>query len=77
MSDIRVPSGVVVVGQSLDLNALTSNLRPGDIIHAINKVPVTSTDQLRGALRDLKQGDPVVLQIERAGQLQYVDFEMD
>jgi serine protease Do len=77
MSDVRVPSGVVVLGQSLDLNALTSNLRPGDIIHAINRVPVTSTDQLRAALRDLKPGDPVVLQIERLGQLQYVDFEMD
>ena len=76
-SKIRIPSGVVVLGQSLDSNALTSNLHAGDIIHAINRVPVTSTAQLRSALRGLKPGDPVVLQIERLGQLQYVDFEME
>jgi len=76
-SDVRIPSGVVVLGQSLDLNALTSNLRAGDIIHALNRVSIQSADQLRSALRALKPGDPVVLQIERSGQLQYVDFEME
>ena len=75
--ELRIPSGVVVLGQSLDLNALTNNLHAGDIIHAMNRVPVTSVDQLRTALRALKPGDPVVLQIERLGQLQYVDFEME
>ena len=76
-SDVRIPSGVVVLGQSLDLNALTSTLRAGDIIHAVNGVSIQSVDQLRSALRALKPGDPVVLQIERLGQLQYVDFEME
>jgi serine protease Do len=76
-SDVRIPSGVVVLGQSLDLNALTSSLRAGDIIHALNRVSIQSADQLRSALRALKPGDPVVLQIERSGQLQYVDFEME
>jgi len=76
-SEVRIPSGVVVLGQSLDLNALTSNLHAGDIIHALNRVSIQSVDQLRSALRGLKPGDPVVLQIERLGQLQYVDFEME
>jgi len=76
-SEVRIPSGVVVLGQSLDLNALTNNLRAGDIIHRINRASVQSADQLRSALRGLKPGDPVVLQIERLGQLQYVDFEME
>ena len=76
-ADVRIPSGVVVLGQSLDLNALTSTLRAGDIIHAVNGVSIQSVDQLRSALRGLKPGDPVVLQIERLGQLQYVDFEME
>lgn len=76
-ADVRIPSGVVVLGQSLDLNALTSTLRAGDIIHAVNRVSIQSVDQLRSALRGLKPGDPVVLQIERLGQLQYVDFEME
>ena len=74
---VRIPSGVVVVGQSLDLSALTANLHAGDIIHTLNRVPIQSAEQLRSALRELKPGNAAVLQIERQGQLQYVDFEME
>jgi serine protease Do len=77
MPDARIPSGVVVLGQSLDLNALTGDLRAGDVIHAVNRVTIQSTEQLRSVLRQLKPGDPLVLQIERQGQLQYVDSEME
>jgi serine protease Do len=77
MPDVRILSGVVVLGQSLDLNALTSDLRAGDIIHTVNRVPIQSTEQLRSVLRQLKPGDPLVLQIERQGQLQYIDSEME
>ncbi|MBV9087445.1 MAG: PDZ domain-containing protein, partial [Acidobacteriaceae bacterium] len=47
------------------------------IIHAVNRVTITSTEQLRSTLRQLKPGDPLVFQIERQGQLQYVDSEND
>ena len=77
MPDVRIASGVVVLGQSLDLNTLTGDLRAGDIIHAINRVSIQSAEQLRSALRQLKPGDPLVLQIERQGQLQYVAAEME
>jgi len=36
-----------------------------------------STSQLQAMVRNLKSGDPVVLQIERKGQMQYLAFEMD
>jgi S1-C subfamily serine protease len=36
-----------------------------------------SVEQLRSALHQLKPGDPVVLQIERQGKLQYVAFDME
>jgi len=77
MPDLRISSGVVVLGQSLDFNALTSDLHAGDIIHALNRVPIQSAEQLRSALRQLKPGDPLVLQIERQGQLQYVASDME
>jgi S1-C subfamily serine protease len=77
MPDVRIPSGVVVLGQSLDFSALTGELHAGDIIHAVNRVPIHSTEQLRSALQQLKLGDPLVLQIERQKQLQYVDSEME
>jgi hypothetical protein len=34
-------------------------------------------DALRAAVRDLKTGDPVVLQVERDGGLLYLSFEME
>jgi len=77
MPGVRMPSGVVVLGQSLDLNALTGDLHPGDIIHTVNRVTIQSAEQLRAVLRELKPGDPLILQIERQGQLQYVDSEME
>ena len=77
MPNLRISSGVVVLGQSLDINALTGDLHAGDIIHAINRVSIQSTEQLRSALNQLKPGDPLVLQIERQGQLQFVASEVE
>jgi len=77
MPDVRIPSGVVVLGRSLDLNAPAADLRAGDIIHALNRTRIESIPQLRSVLRQLKAGDAVVLQIERQQKLQYVDFEAD
>jgi serine protease Do len=77
MPDVRIPSGVVVLGRSLDLNAAAADLRAGDIIHALNRTRIESIQQLKSVLRQLKAGDAVVLLIERQQKLQYVDFEAD
>jgi serine protease Do len=69
-------TGVVVIAQSAS-NANDTGVQPGDIIRAINRAPLQSVSQLQATVRQLKSGDPVVLQIERGGQLQYVAFEMD
>jgi S1-C subfamily serine protease len=34
-------------------------------------------DQLRGAVRALKPGSAVTLQIQREGRLQYISFTLD
>jgi S1-C subfamily serine protease len=47
------------------------------VIHSINNRPVDTVDHLRSALSQLKPGDAVVLQVERAGKLQFVSFELD
>jgi len=77
MPNARIPAGVVVLGQSLDFNALTGDLHAGDIIHAVNRTAIQSSEELRAALRQLKPDDPLVLQIERQGQLQYVATETE
>jgi S1-C subfamily serine protease len=75
LPDLRFPSGVIVVAQSSELNSASSRLRAGDIIHTLNQTPIDSVQQLRAILRDLRLGQAVVLQIERAGKLQYVAFD--
>lgn len=77
ISDLRIPSGVVVLGRAADLFGPSIGLTTGDVIHAVNNRPVDSVDNLRSALSQLKSGDSVALQVERQGKLQFVAFEID
>ena len=72
----RSDSGVVVVAQTAGPNA-DAGLQTGDIIRAIDRTPLQSISQFQAIVRDVQSGDPVVLQIERGGTLQYLAFEMD
>ena len=54
------------------------DLRPGDVIYAINnRAHLDHRGADDNASRQMKSGDAVVLQVERAGQLMYVAFEME
>jgi serine protease Do len=77
LGSLRIRSGVVVVGRAADLIMPDTGLQAGDIIHRLNTTPIDSMDTLRNAVRVLKTGDAVVLQVERDGGLQYVSFEME
>src|SRR5271165_5976860 len=74
---LRVPGGVVVLGRAADLITPDTGLQTGDVIHAVNTTPITSMDALRAAIRSLKTGDAVVLQVERSDGLSYLGFEME
>ena len=54
-----------------------AGLETGDIIRAIDRSSLLSISQFQAIVRDVRSGDPVVLQIERSGTLQYLAFEMD
>lgn len=73
----RSESGVVVVAQLSVSNALDTGLEAGDIIRAVDRTAVQSTSQFETLVRDLRPGDPVVLQVERKGKLQYLAFELE
>ena len=47
------------------------------MIHSLNRDPIKTVDELRGAFGRLQPGDPAVLQIERNGKLTYITFEME
>ena len=73
----RSDSGVIVVAQTSSQNGMETGLQAGDIIRAIDRTALQSISQLQAIVRNLKSGDPVVLQVERKGKLQYVAFEME
>ena len=74
---LRLREGVLVVAMSADAAPPGDRFLPGDIIHAVNRKSVGSLADLRAAVANLKDGDPVVVQIERQGRLALVDFEID
>ncbi len=77
LKDDDVDSGVVVVAQAASTNAVVTGVETGDIIRAVNRTPLQTVSQLQSLVRQLASGDPIVLQIEREGKLQYLAFEMD
>ena len=74
---LRISSGVIVVGRAADLIMPDTGLQAGDVIHQLNTTSIDSMTTLRQIVGALKPGDPVVLQVERAGGLLYVSFELE
>jgi serine protease Do len=77
LSGVRSESGIVVVAQIGGSRTVDTGLKSGDIIRVINHTQLQTSAQLQTIVRELKPGDPVVLQVERSGKLQYLGFEMD
>jgi S1-C subfamily serine protease len=71
----RIPGGILVTALTAGGNASLIGLKPGDVLHYLNRTTLDSLETLRRLLSDLKPGDPVVLNIERDGQLNYVTFD--
>jgi serine protease Do len=76
LPDTRSSSGVVVVAQ-VSGSGVDTGLEKGDIIRTIDRTVLETTSQLETLLGNLKPGDPVVLQVERRGKLQYLAFDME
>jgi serine protease Do len=71
----RITGGILVTALTAGGNASIFGLQPGDVLHFLNRTPLDSLDTLRKALAGLKSGDPVVLSLERGGQLNYIAFD--
>ena len=77
LGTVRIPSGVVVVARVADFMSSATGLETGDVIHSVNQTSIDSLSSLRAALGEIKPHDPVVLQVERGGGLQWLAFEME
>jgi S1-C subfamily serine protease len=74
---LRREYGLIVAAKAPEGQSQFIDLQPGDIIDAVNTLPVAFIDTLQSSLDGMKPGDPVVLQIERNGRFQYLAFELD
>jgi serine protease Do len=75
---LRTPSGVLVLSTVAGaIDSREGGLAPGDIVHGLNRTEITRITQLRSLLTDLKSGDPVVLTVERRGELIYLPFTVE
>jgi serine protease Do len=70
---LRARAGAVVA--TVDGRSEPDPLQPGDVIYSVNQEPVTGVERLRELLAQLKPGSPVVLQVERGGELRFVVLE--
>ena len=70
---LRARAGVVVA--TADGRTGPDPLMPGDVIYSLNQEPVTGVESLRQALDRVRSGGPVVLKVERGGELRFLILE--
>jgi serine protease Do len=74
---LRAQAGVLVASAAPDAPAWRDPLLPGDVIYTLNQEPVPTLVRLRELLAARPAGRPVVLHVERAGELRYLAFELE
>jgi serine protease Do len=74
-SGLRSKTGIYVFATTARTD--DSGLAPGDVITSLNGTPVASTQELRGAIQELADGKPAVVQIERNGLFIYLEREVE
>jgi serine protease Do len=72
---LRKPAGAIVAARIAGTGAVT-DFTAGDLICELNGQPVEDVVALKASIAKLHSGDPVVVQIQRQGQLMFVAFEM-
>jgi S1-C subfamily serine protease len=65
------------VAQSAEGRAKALDLRPGDVIHELNRLPIASLDLFRTRIDEFKPGDAVALRVERDGHFRYTAFAIE
>ncbi len=76
LPELRKPANVLVAARVAGLPETEEGLAPGDLIISFNSKEVPSVEALRGFLRNLQPGSPVVLQIQREDQLRLIVLDL-
>jgi serine protease Do len=74
---LRRNRGVIVAARAREAQPWQGQgLLPGDVIYAVNRLDVSSLAELKATIARYYPGDPIVLQVERQGELRYVTLEV-
>lgn len=72
---LRIPSGVVVAARTSGALYLGEMPEPGDVIHAVNNQPIGCLEDLLAFLACVSTDAPLVLQVERRGEMYFLVLE--
>jgi serine protease Do len=75
-SGLRDPYGIIVAARAAGARSEVP-VFPRDVIRTFNNQKVFTLEQLRNAVRALKPGTPVALQVQREGRLMYITFTIE
>jgi serine protease Do len=67
--------GILVARLAMTTSGPRGDLLPGDVIYGVNRQTVSTLPELRAAIERQKDGEPLVLQVERAGKIRYVEMD--
>jgi serine protease Do len=73
---LRDSYGIIVVARTAGASGEVP-VQPRDVIRSFNSKQVSTLQNLRDAVRALKPGSPVTLQIQREGKLMFVSFTLE
>ena len=68
---------MVVQSVQPDSPAEEAGLRRGDVIHRVNRQPITNRQDFLNAISSIKGEKEIAVQIERGGQLAFVTLNLD
>jgi serine protease Do len=74
---LKIASGVFVQNVQADSPAGEAGLQRGDVIHRINRMPITNRQDYLRAIQSIKGEKEIALQIERGGQLQFIILTLE
>ncbi len=77
LGPVRARAGVVVAASQREPLPFEDGLEAGDVIYALNGMSVLDVAGLRAVLDTMVPGDPVVLQVERAGELRFLSLVLE
>jgi serine protease Do len=74
---LKIPTGVVIQNVQPDSPAAEAGLRRGDVIHRINRMPITNRQDMVRAMSAIRQEKEIGIQIERGGALSFVTVTLE